>query len=50
MALGRVAVDATAKHVEAPYRLEILEGAGHWLQFERAAEVSKLLVEHVSSE
>jgi pimeloyl-ACP methyl ester carboxylesterase len=42
-ALGRRAVEATAAHVEGPYRLEVLAGAGHWLQFERPAEVSKAL-------
>ena len=42
-ALGRRAVDATADHVEGPYRLEVLEGAGHWLQFERPDEVSRAL-------
>jgi pimeloyl-ACP methyl ester carboxylesterase len=45
-ALGRTAVDATAAHVAGPYRLAVLEGAGHWLQFERPAEVSRLLLEH----
>ena len=50
LALGRAAVDATATHLSAPFRLEVLEGAGHWLQFERAAEVSRLLVEHLSSD
>lgn len=44
-ALGRRAVEATTHHVEGPYRLEILEGAGHWLQFERPAEVSRSLVQ-----
>jgi pimeloyl-ACP methyl ester carboxylesterase len=33
--------------VEGPYRLLVLEGAGHWLQFERADEVSAAIVEHV---
>jgi pimeloyl-ACP methyl ester carboxylesterase len=42
-ALGRRAVEATAQHVEGQFRLEILEGAGHWLQFERPAEVSRAL-------
>ena len=42
-ALGRRAVEATASHVDGPYRLEILEGAGHWLQFERPDEVSRSL-------
>jgi pimeloyl-ACP methyl ester carboxylesterase len=39
-ALGRQAVEATERHVDGPYRLEVLEGAGHWLQFERPGEVS----------
>ncbi|HVS50308.1 MAG TPA: alpha/beta hydrolase [Candidatus Dormibacteraeota bacterium] len=39
-ALGRRAVEATAGHVEGAYRLEVLEGSGHWLQFERPDEVS----------
>jgi pimeloyl-ACP methyl ester carboxylesterase len=42
-ALGRTAVEATGKHVKGPYRLEVLEGAGHWLQFERPTEVSLAL-------
>ena len=43
-ALGKWAVEATAQHVQGDYRLEVLEGAGHWLQFERPAEVSRALV------
>jgi pimeloyl-ACP methyl ester carboxylesterase len=42
-ALGRRAVEATSGHVEGPFRLEVLEGAGHWLQFERPDEVSRSL-------
>jgi pimeloyl-ACP methyl ester carboxylesterase len=42
-ALGRTAAEATAQHVEGEYRFEVLEGAGHWLQFERPAEVSLAL-------
>jgi pimeloyl-ACP methyl ester carboxylesterase len=42
-ALGRRAVEATAARVEGPYELVVLEGAGHWLQFERPAEVSDAL-------
>jgi len=42
-ALGRRAADATAQHVKGEYRLEVLQGAGHWLQFERPAEVSRAL-------
>jgi pimeloyl-ACP methyl ester carboxylesterase len=42
-ALGRRAVEATAGHVEGPYDLVVLEGAGHWLQFERPDEVRSAL-------
>ena len=42
-ALGRLAVEATAERVRGEYRLEVLEGAGHWLQFERPEEVSRAL-------
>jgi pimeloyl-ACP methyl ester carboxylesterase len=31
------------------YRLVVLEGAGHWLQFERPAEVTRSLIEAVSN-
>src|ERR1700730_1948000 len=39
-ALGRAAAEATAKYVSGEYRLDVLQGAGHWLQFERPREVS----------
>jgi pimeloyl-ACP methyl ester carboxylesterase len=42
-ALGRRAVEATAAHVDAPYELVVLKGAGHWLQFERPDEVNRAL-------
>ncbi len=41
-------MDATARHVQGEYRLEVLEGAGHWLQFERPAEVSLALTDAAS--
>jgi pimeloyl-ACP methyl ester carboxylesterase len=48
VAIGRKAVEETEALVEAPYRLEVLHGAGHWLQYERPDEVSAQLVEHAS--
>jgi pimeloyl-ACP methyl ester carboxylesterase len=30
------------------YRLDVLEGAGHWLQFERPDEVGRSLAEVVT--
>jgi pimeloyl-ACP methyl ester carboxylesterase len=44
-ACGPASARRTERHVEAEYRLEVLEGAGHWLQFERPADVSRLLVD-----
>jgi pimeloyl-ACP methyl ester carboxylesterase len=46
-ALGRTSAELTAQFVAADYRLAVLEGAGHWLQFERPEEVSRLLVEWI---
>jgi pimeloyl-ACP methyl ester carboxylesterase len=43
-ALGKRAVEETAQRVQGEYRLEVLKGAGHWLQFERPDEVSRALV------
>jgi pimeloyl-ACP methyl ester carboxylesterase len=42
-ALGQTAVEATAAYVRGPYELAVLEGAGHWLQFERPDEVNRSL-------
>ena len=47
-ALGRWQAEHTAEHMKGEYRLEVLEGAGHWLQFERADEVVRPLVEALS--
>jgi len=44
-ALGRRSAEGTAQYVKGPYRLEVLEGAGHWLQFERPAEIGRALRE-----
>jgi pimeloyl-ACP methyl ester carboxylesterase len=49
-ALGRQGVEATAALVVGPYRLQVLEGAGHWLQFERSREVSRAIIEHIRGE
>jgi pimeloyl-ACP methyl ester carboxylesterase len=44
-ALGRRSAEDTARFVNGDYRLEVLEGAGHWLQFERPAEVARSLTQ-----
>ena len=48
-ALGRGPVERTVGYVTREYRLEVLPGAGHWLQFERPADVSRLLLQWISS-
>ena len=48
-ALGREAAEATATYVEGPYRFEVLDGVGHGIPTEAPDEVSRLLIEHISS-
>ena len=47
-ALGRLQAETTTRHMTGDYRLDVLEGAGHWLQFERPDEVGRSLVEVVT--
>jgi pimeloyl-ACP methyl ester carboxylesterase len=47
-ALGRRSAEGTADFMEGDYRLVVLEGAGHWLQFERPDEVSRTMVEAIT--
>ena len=49
IALGRQAAEATAGHVEGPYRFEVLEGVSHWIPEEAPAELNRLLLEHLRS-
>jgi pimeloyl-ACP methyl ester carboxylesterase len=44
-ACGPSQARTTEAHVDGEYRLEVLEGAGHWLQFERAHDVTHLLLD-----
>jgi pimeloyl-ACP methyl ester carboxylesterase len=45
--LARAATDATARFVDAPYRLEVLEGVTHWLPELAADRVAELVTAHV---
>jgi len=47
-ALGRLQAESTAQQMMGDYRLEVLQGAGHWLQFERPDEVSRSLIQVVT--
>jgi hypothetical protein len=48
MALGRDGAEATAKHVDGPYRFEVLEGVSHWIPEAAADELNRLLLDHLS--
>ena len=48
-ALGRVAAEATADHVRAPYRFEVFEGVGHWIPEVEPDRLVSLLLEHLTS-
>ena len=45
--LGRAGIDATAGFVDAPYRLEVLEGVSHWIPELAAGRVAELVTSHV---
>jgi pimeloyl-ACP methyl ester carboxylesterase len=45
--LGRAAIEATSRFVDAPYRLEILDGVSHWLPELAADRVAELVTAHV---
>jgi pimeloyl-ACP methyl ester carboxylesterase len=48
-ALGEVATRASAQHVAAPYRLEVLEGISHWIPEEAPDRLAALVLEHLRS-
>jgi catechol 2,3-dioxygenase-like lactoylglutathione lyase family enzyme len=47
-ALGPDGVRWTEDHVHAPYRLEVLEGAPHWIPEVCAARFNELLLDHLA--
>jgi pimeloyl-ACP methyl ester carboxylesterase len=47
VALGRAAIEASAAFVTGPYRLEVLEGATHWLPEAEADRLAELITAHV---
>jgi pimeloyl-ACP methyl ester carboxylesterase len=47
VALGRAATEDTERFVDAPYRLEVLEGLPHWIPELAAERVGELVVAHV---
>jgi pimeloyl-ACP methyl ester carboxylesterase len=49
VALGRDAADATADHVQGPYRFEVLEGVSHWIAEEAPDRFNAMLLEHLAA-
>ena len=47
-ALGRRAAITTGRWVTGPYRLDVLEGAGHWLPEHYPEELATLLLGHLA--
>lgn len=47
-ALGRLQAEKTAEQMTGDYRFEVLEGAGHWLQFERPDEVGRTIADAIT--
>jgi pimeloyl-ACP methyl ester carboxylesterase len=45
--LGRAGIEATSRFVDAPYRLEILDGVSHWIPELAADRVAELITAHV---
>jgi pimeloyl-ACP methyl ester carboxylesterase len=45
--LGRAATEDTARFVDAPYRLEVLDGVTHWIPELAADRVAELVTAHV---
>lgn len=44
--ITRAAIDLCARHVRAPYRLEVLSGVSHWIPEEEAGRTAELLLSH----
>jgi pimeloyl-ACP methyl ester carboxylesterase len=45
--LGRTATEATARFVDAPYRLEVLEDVPHWIPELAPERTAELITAHV---
>jgi pimeloyl-ACP methyl ester carboxylesterase len=48
-ALGRVAANGSASHVEGPYRFEVLDGVSHWIPETAADALDPLLLDHLDA-
>jgi pimeloyl-ACP methyl ester carboxylesterase len=48
-ALGREGAEATADHVEGPYRFEVFEGVDHWIPEHAPDRLNAVLLEHLAN-
>ena len=47
-ALGREAAEATGRYVNGPYRIEVLDGVGHWVAEQAPDRLNALLLDHLA--
>ncbi|HWI05557.1 MAG TPA: alpha/beta hydrolase, partial [Acidimicrobiales bacterium] len=50
VAVAREGAEATARHVDGPYRSEILQAVSHWIPEEVPDVLNRLLLEHLSAQ
>lgn len=50
VALAREGAEATAGHVDGPYRFEILQGVSHWIPEEVPGVLNRLLLDHLAAQ
>lgn len=50
VALAREGAEATARHVDGPYRFEVLTGVSHWIPEEAPDVLNRLLLEHLPAQ
>ena len=50
VALAREGAEATRRHVDGPYRFEVLQGVSHWIPEEVPEELNRLLLEHLAAQ
>lgn len=50
VALVRAGAELTAEHVDAPYRLEILEGVSHWIPDEAPERLAGIILDRISDD
>lgn len=49
VAIAREGAELTGRHVDAPYRFEVIEEVGHWIPELAAADFSAMLIEHLAA-